>query len=72
MGGVATPSRRGRPLATNAKVALISSLRILFRDLRRWKLVGPLQIDPAQDLAVPKPWRGCAAPIPAISGKPSG
>jgi hypothetical protein len=32
---------------------VISTLRVLFRDLRRWKLVGALQIDPSQDLRVP-------------------
>jgi hypothetical protein len=32
---------------------MISAVRVFFRDLRQWKVVGPLQVDPWQDLRIP-------------------
>jgi len=64
MAGVANPSRRGKPLATHTRIGLISGLRNLFRDLRRWKLIGPLEIDPRQDLATPKALLRLRSPNP--------
>lgn len=64
MAGVANPSRRGNPLATQTRITLISALRNLFRDLKRWKLVGPLEIDPRQDLATPKALLRSRSPNP--------
>jgi len=65
MASVASPVHRGKPLTTNTRIAMVSALRCLFRDLRRWKLVGPLQIDVPQDLAVPKPLAVLRRPNPA-------
>jgi hypothetical protein len=72
MAGVASPSRRGKPLTTNTRIAMVSALRCLFRDLRRWKLVGPLQIDVPQDLAVSKPLEVLRRPNPRDIARPSG
>jgi hypothetical protein len=72
IGGVAHPVRRGKPLTTNTRVGVISTLRVLFRDLRRWKLVGALQITLLKTYASPTLWRGWSVPIPAISARPYG
>lgn len=58
------PHRVGKPLKPNTKAKLIANLRSFFRDLRRKKVVGPLQIDLNQDLETPKSIRRLLGPDP--------
>src|SRR4051794_28765755 len=44
---------KGKPFTTYSRVAMISAVRVFFRDVRHWKVVGPLQVDPWQDLRIP-------------------